>query len=1852
MFKKLLILGFIFLCVIGIAYTHDYLQNSLSAASAVKGGNVTGRIGTAGSLPDGTSGGMEKGDIVTFSSTTSNGTPLTWRLVANSLSNRHNPGSVVVNTSNDYGYDVIASAPVTYGNNVWHCVTELLDPMPYMPQSFTSYRRKNNLIKDEIKKINDKVAANVIENSLIKDRLVFNVLNIDTNLKSGGQNYIDYQELRIFEFNAFYEMGSYLEDRFTLGSLNLPGSDFSLPSSKCSGTFWAGIIYGDGSMKNSHEFPCAINESAATSLYGPRNFSESLPYRLGVFLDLEQVVFAVSDHQQIIQKDAYYDVTQPAVTTMEDSSGDAMKLRLLDTSKVVDFQDILDNKGDSIYTSQGLSKTDVAKVGENSTIRLKVNANAGSDAEGVHTVSALIFDQSNNFIKYAPLATANGLKEYEINVGDFNLLKGKTYAIQVVNERYTGASAGITTSSSMSDPLKIEVVESHKVTYTKDPQIGASTGKDYEYQMNVNAGQKIGYVTLQPLGIPPIYYQITSYDGVDTSYENFEIPNLRSDFTSTDTTLDIKIKQNAKDLTNGSLNSGDYKFCIEASSLISFSKTCTVFTVEKLEPKIAFDDPNLTKKSIAQASAGWSETATATPNTNVKVTYAKTGGSIGLIDINQDTGKISYTGGNAYGKVTIKATADDDPANGKDNYQPKEATKEILLYREVAAHITPHVNSSDKSVPTFSTSDANIKPNGVVGNVIGTLGTPDDASSGSTTYSYEIKNIDDYNYFSINPITGEITTTADLSTSTGTYHITVKVSDRWSSIDLPISIHVGKAPAENLKFYENSTSNTMISTKSVNMTDTNVSVFATVKGSSNTNPVTYRIKDGSTNVIEVNTNSGAITIHGVGTVVIVAEKQGISGQADAITELTFTVTAGSQQFIYTDASGNELSKTQDKYNAYEEVYGKGKTFQLYTTGNPQGSIVTYALKAGSPTDVISVDSNGQVSILNASLNTQMGKVIVEATSYDPSGNYTDKTIELPINIKKAEQTISFADVTYAISGSGTVTPIINAQDLSSNEGGATVNDTSYYITVDTSIASGIAWTNDGINIEYNYSGNDGLDIPLHVEKQGNRNYNKATANGQMRIMGLDESSLAITVPGKIVYGDHFTLRSLQDDSFSTNVQYQFEVDNTTYISNPIVNGNQAEFDALKYSGNTMIKIKVTRTADGEIPLSKTVSVKVLPKDINIVIDDQTKLKGEQNPTFTYQDFNHQLVSWNGVKNSILPGDIQLSTTAKDTSPTGDYPITGNTNTLNTKYPNYNFTFTDGTLTITDEAVDDAWYHLELDDGNNTPYNGNWTNQDVNIVSDHQDYTELSDNQNSWNHNQVTISKEGSYNQSFWMKKSSTGAITKEKQTKIQIDKQAPKIKSIVGSNGKRSRSQTFKPGMVVTIQAEDTALDPNTQISGVSKTTYEIIKLDEQGKPTGTPNKVDQNDDTVEVSLKETGTYEICATATDHASNESEETCERVTIRSWGESSDGKELPDINIDIDGDGIPDINITRPGEKKPYLNIDTNGDGIPDINISKDGEEVILGVTKPYLNIMDPKVPWNPTQEIDYDGDGEPDFRTDPNLSAILSIDSNNDRIPDLNIDLDGDYIADVNINVNGDKKAPQTNIDTDGDGKPDINIDLDGDGKPDTMISTNIEWKPTYMVKDEKGNVIYGTTLNIKPDEKDSITDQGIVVRPSDPNVKFYDNTELKVIDITKQTESEHSNILTTVTKGKVEKVYEIQMLVNGKETEPEGKIEVSIPCDTEQKVHLMKKNKDGTWTEISYERKGNYLVFITDTLGSYSIVTETSNTSVQGTYTPNVGGANTGYRPIFSSYLFYFLISFIVLCLLLKKHQQNKNDCA
>ena len=1365
------------------------------------------------------------------------------------------------------------------------------------------------------------------------------------------------------------------------------------------------------------------------------------------------------------------------------------------------------------------------KVVKNQSIDLSVNANTGTNTQ----ISVILYNDAGTDIQYYKMIepTRSGTNDYALDLTGVPVGK---YKLAVLNEEYDAASNLPVESSPISNDMPLEIVEPHKLTYTKTPQSGASAGIDYEFSKNVNAGQTVGKITVNPQGVMPLTYTMDSNG--DNTYQNFELDGLNSSNASSSTSLNVKIKSGAPDLVNGGLKAGTYQFCTNSVDAngdpvtpTSDSKVCTSFTVEKINLAVAFNDPAMTTKSIANAATVWSETATATPSSGAKITYTKVGGDVGMINIDPDTGAITYNGGNAFGKVKIRATVDDDPASGEDNYNPAYVEKEIVIYREVDGVVTPDPASSDTTIPTFSASDTNIKTGGTIGKIQGTLGTPDTIGGSTTTYHYGLKpGVGNASFFSVDPNTGVIKTTANLGVNS--YHITVTVSDNWSTKEIPVTINVGMAAAENLKFYENSTSNTVITSKSACLTDTGVTVYATVKGSSNTNPVKYSIQDGSTNVIEVNPTSGAITINGVGTVIIVAEKNGAAGQANASAELTFTVTAGTQNFIYTDSAGNELPKQTDKYKAYEEVYEKDKMFQLYTAGNPTGSTVTYKLKSGSPTDVISVDSDGLVHILNASLNTQMGKVIVEATSHDPSGNFADKTIELPINIKKADQTISFADVTYVTNGKGKVTPVINEQDISSNDGGVQVNDTDYYITVDTSVNTSTAWTNDGIEIEYDYDGEEGIDIPLHVEKQGNRNYNKAEAEGILHIMGPDENMLAVSSPGKIIYGDHFTIRSLQDDSSSTNVKYTFEVDNTTYISNATVTGNKAEFDALMYSGTTTIKIKVTRTADGETPLSKTITVQVLPKPIEIIIDDKEKLKGEQNPILTYQDFKDQLVSWNGVQDVIQETDIKLSTTAKTNSNAGTYPIKGDSNTLNKTYPNYSFTFKEGILTIKEETIEDDWYHLELDDGNNTLYTGGWTNKDVNIISDHNEYINMSLDQSTWRPNEVTVTKEGETNQSFWMKKDS-GAITKEKQEIIKIDKTAPKVKNIKAKDSnnklqdiinKLSGGIFFKPGTAFEITTDDSK--DNLKVSGTKEITYKVYKIIDGAEELIKDGSLAVTNEKAKITISETvGKYKVCVILTDNADNTGKESCHEVELKKIDVDVDGDGKPDFN-DPDGDGCPDLNIKwkdpetnqwivingdRDYDGIPDLNIDSDGDGKPDLNIDTDHDG------KPDLNLVILKKPdWKPTKcvKADIDNNILEEYCTGTNIKPTINIDLDGDRIPDINIDTNGDMKADINIDTNGDNEPntnfspinlwkpdknhtyqkfqydtmkidPLLNIDSDGDGRPDINVDIDGDGNPDINIDVDGDGIPdTNIDGDGDGipDINVDTNGDGKPDE--------------------------------------------------------------------------------------------------------------------------------------------------------------------------------
>ena len=1668
--------------------------------------------------------------------------PLSWQLIRKQTYNDYGCSTPSVScnnsntinawlslTNNPVGYMKAGFIPNDFtvaGGAIATSFTDLQDRRV----AFTSYRNVVSLLDSlntDVKNSNDKMILTYRDLTLIHK--IYNVEGGAINTRSAAS----------MKQSIFARTSDHMDSLFLPNSYELIpeafNTDASLVPPAKDIVFSNNYLSSAAGWDTTNLASCILILESGTrnlSLMG-NNWDNENFIRLEAFLNMENVVFGVSTGNTSTLGNITVPTLSGSYTRLyQDAVGEPMKVRI---------ENSVLSSSTSFHQIENAAQNAISKAAKNESVYLNVDAQTGNDgAGGIYTVSALIFNENGDFLYYKPLEAAKGRGQYELNLTGIPIGK---YKIGVVNEAYNENSTAPADCSAITNVQALEIVEPHKITYTKTPQSGASAGKEYEFSKNVNAGQAVGKVTANPTGVTPLTYTLET-DG-DNSYLNFEIDGLDSNNASSSTPLNVKIKSGAPDLVNGGLKAGTYKFCVSAKDANGdpvdtngdpTEKVCTSFTVEKTDLSIEFNDPTQTKKSISDAATSWNETATANPNTGTKITYSVSGGDVSLISIHPDTGAITYTGSNAFGKVKIRATVDDDPTTGNDNYNSAFVEKEIVIYREVDGSVTPHANSSDTTIPTFTASDSNVRTGGIIGTIHGTLGTPDTIGGSTTTYHYGLKpGVGNASFFSVDTNTGVIKTTANLGVNS--YHITVTVSDNWSTKEIPVTINVGVAAAEDLKFYENSTSTTAITTKSAALTDTGVVVYATVRGSSNTNPVKYSIQDGSTNVIEVNENSGAVTIHGVGTVTVVAKKQGAAGQAEAIAYLTFTVTAGAQNFIYTDSAGNELPKSGSNYSAKTETYEPSKSFQLYTAGNPTGSTVSYQLKAGSPTDVISVDASGLVTILNASLNNQMGRVIVQATSHDPSGNYSDKTIELPINIEKGTRTIGFKEnPIYAVSGNGSVTPVIEVDDVIDTDGDV-------LIELDHNEDSSIAWTSDNKTIEYDYSEPNPKDIKIHATKPMNRNYKAAEADGVLHIMGPDENVLAITSPGKITYGDRFTIRSSQYDADSTNVQYKFEVDDTTYISNPTVSGNSAEFNAKQFSGSNKTTITVTRTADGETPLSKQVQVSVLPKPIEIIIDDKEKLKGEQNPSLTYQDFKYKLVSWDGVQDVIQENDIKLSTTAKTNSNAGSYPIKGDSNTLNRTYPNYSFTFKEGTLTIIEENIEDDWYHLELDDGNNTAYTGNWTNKDVNIISDHNEYINMSLDQSTWKPNQVTVTKEGETNQSFWMKKDS-GAITKEKKEIIKIDKTPPKVKGIKAKDtnnklqdiiNKLSGGIFFKPGTAFEITIDDTKDD--LKVSGTKEIAYKVYKTEKQSRAGDELIKdgtLTVTNEKASITISETtGTYKVCVIPTDNAGNTNTESCHEVEIKKIDVDADKDGKPDFN-DPDGDGCPDLNIKwkdpnnpeqwivingdRNYDGIPDLNIDSNGDGLPDLNIDTDNDG------KPDLNLVIlKKSDWKPTKcvKADIDKGALEEYCTGTNVKPVINIDTDNDGIPNINIDTNGDMKADVNIDTDNDSKAnvniapphsdwkpdknysygkpsfpydtddkykPLLNIDSDGDGRPDINIDINDDGVADLNIDTDGDGIP---------NINIDSTGDGKPDINIDLDDDG---KP-DENIK--DITEWK-----------------------------------------------------------------------------------------------------------------------------------------------------
>lgn len=185
----------------------------------------------------------------------------------------------------------------------------------------------------------------------------------------------------------------------------------------------------------------------------------------------------------------------------------------------------------------------------------------------------------------------------------------------------------------------------------------------------------------------------------------------------------------------------------------------------------------------------------------------------------------------------------------------------------------------------------------------------------------------------------------------------------------------------------------------------------------------------------------------------------------------------------------------------------------------------------------------------------------------------------------------------------------------------------------------------------------------------------------------------------------------------------------------------------------------------------------------------------------------------------------------------------------------------------------------------------------------------------------------------------------------------------------------------------------------------------------------------------------------------------------------------LNVDVNNDGIPDVNIDINDDGKCDLNCDIDYDGKPDINIAhRNGQKATFNIDLDGDGVADTNLinypePGNKCQKnCDKDSDGLPDYYIDLNNNGNCDLncgdnaeekcefncDTNNDGDCDKDCDTNGDGICDLycssitckkDCDLNGDGKC-DINCDTDKDGIPDINIDINGDGVCDKECDTN------------------------------------------------------------------------------------------------------------------------------------------------------------------------------------------------------------
>lgn len=188
-------------------------------------------------------------------------------------------------------------------------------------------------------------------------------------------------------------------------------------------------------------------------------------------------------------------------------------------------------------------------------------------------------------------------------------------------------------------------------------------------------------------------------------------------------------------------------------------------------------------------------------------------------------------------------------------------------------------------------------------------------------------------------------------------------------------------------------------------------------------------------------------------------------------------------------------------------------------------------------------------------------------------------------------------------------------------------------------------------------------------------------------------------------------------------------------------------------------------------------------------------------------------------------------------------------------------------------------------------------------------------------------------------------------------------------------------------------------------------------------------------------------------------------------------IKNFNRDIDGDGIPELNLNLNDDMEADVNIDINDDDKPELNIDyKSNRKAIFN--------------------IDTNKNGEADFNIiniDNNNDGRCDIncDVNDDGWPDVNLDIDGDGIIDLEIDTDNDKRA-DLNFDNNGDMQCDLHCDIDHDYICDSVCLSSPE------------------TEEMKPNDTGSSSNSGyqnMLIQSGELILEYEDGGEIIVKDL-------------------------------------------------------------------------------------------------------------------------------------------------